>query len=47
MAKSAKSSKMMKAKEPNDSKARGMSIQPKKPMTKNNVKGLMKPGKGK
>ena len=39
--------KMKKGKEANDTKARGKGMDPKKPMTKNNVKALMKPGKGK
>jgi hypothetical protein len=48
----AKSAKMMKAKQPSDSKARGMknlndSNESVKAKTKNNVKGLMKAGKGK
>jgi len=34
-------------KQANDTKARGKGMDPKKPMTKNNVKGLMKSGKGK
>ena len=40
-------SKTAKAKEKNDTKARGAGKDVKKPVTKNNVKGLMKPGKGK
>ena len=43
MAKSAKVTK----KDASDAKARGKGADPKKPVTKNNVKGLMKPGKGK
>lgn len=37
--------KMMKGKQANDTKARGMGKEVKKAMTKNNVKGLMKGGK--
>ena len=43
----AKSAKMMKAKQPSDSMARGKGKEVKKAVTKNNVKGLMKAGKGK
>jgi hypothetical protein len=43
----AKSAKMMKAKEANDTKAKGKGVDPKKPMTKNNVKALAKLGKKK
>ena len=39
--------KMMKAKQPSDSKARGMGKEAVKAKTKNNVKGLIKPGKDK
>ena len=39
-----KSAKMMKGKEPNDAKGRAKGPDPKKPMTKNNVKGLAKMG---
>lgn len=38
---------MMKGKQANDTMARGKGKEVKKAMTKNNVKGLMKPGKGK
>ncbi len=40
-------SKMMKAKQPSDSMARGKGKEAVKAKTKNNVKGLMKAGKGK
>ena len=40
-----KKMKMAKGKEANDTKARGKGMDPKKPMTKNNVKALMKAGK--
>ena len=43
----AKMSKMMKAKQPSDSMARGEGKETVKAKTKNNVKALMKPGKGK
>ncbi len=39
--------KMMKGKQASDSMARGKGKEVKKAMTKNNVKGLMKPAKGK
>ena len=42
----AKHMKMMKAKQPSDSMARGKGKETKKATTKNNVKGLMKAGKG-
>ncbi len=39
--------KTMKAKQPSDSKARGMGKESVPAKTKNNVKALQKPGKGK